>query len=252
MKDNTLKQIGFAIFTFAVYTALVNWQAALMLTIGVGFHEYSHLWAAKRMGLQTKGFYLVPFMGGVALVADRYRSYSQQAFVVLAGPVGGGLLALLTAGAYYLTNWPVLAAAAAWMCWLNMFNLLPLSFMDGGQLLTTITYSLNRKIGVYIYTASTLIACVVLFYFNWVLAMLVILLGGMSIFSELKNLQAWKQGQTYLLAEHWVNPPKALTKKQMAFTILGWVGALVILGVALVILRSHPESSLTTIIPTKK
>lgn len=252
MKDNTLKQIGFAIFTFAVYTALVNWQAALMLTIGVGFHEYSHLWAAKRMGLQTKGFYLVPFMGGVAFVADRYRTYGQQAFVVLAGPVGGGLLALVTAGAYCLTGWPVLAAAAAWMCWLNIFNLFPLSFMDGGQLLNTITYSLNRKIGVYLYTASTLIACVVLFYFNWVLAMLVILLGGVSIFSELKNLQAWNKGQTYLLSESWVNPPKALTKKQMALTIAGWVGTIIILVGVLLILKTHPESSLTTIIPTKK
>lgn len=252
MKDNTLKQIGFAIFTFAVYTALVNWQAALMLTVGVGFHEYSHLWAAKRMGLQTKGFYLMPFMGGVALVADRYRTYGQQAFVVLAGPVGGGLLALVTAGAYYLTGWPILAAAAAWMCWLNIFNLFPLSFMDGGQLMTTLTYSINRKIGVYIYVASTLVACVVLFYFNWVLAMLVILLGGASVWSELKNLKAWQEGQRYLLSESWTNPPKALSKKQMALTILGWVGTLLVLGVVLMILKTHPESSLTTIIPTKK
>jgi len=252
MPKYTMKQIGFAIFTFVIYTMLVNWQAALMLTIGVGFHEYSHLWAAKRMGLHTKGFFLVPFMGGVALVDDKYKTYGQQAFVVLAGPVGGGLLAGATAAAYYLTGYPALAAAAAWMCFLNIFNLFPLSFMDGGQLLSTITYSINRTLGVVLYTLSTLVASVVLWHYNAVLAFLVIFLGGLGTWSEIKNWSAWRKGQTYLLSDNWLNPPKALTKGQIALTVAGWLGTIVLLGTLLYFLRSHPEASLTTIIPVKK
>lgn len=251
MSNQTIKQIGFAILTFAVYTAFINWQAALMLTIGVGFHEYSHLWAARRMKLQTKGFYLVPFMGGVALVAERYKTYGQQAFVVLAGPVGGGLLAAVTAVVYYLTGYTPLAAAAAWMCFLNLFNLFPLSFMDGGQLLSTITYSINRTLGVILYTASTVIATFVLAKYNWVLSMIVGFLGGASVASEIRNWNAWRQGKRWLLSDSWADPAESLSPKQIVLTILGWVGTVVVLLTLFHFLKKVPGSEITTIIPKK-
>ena len=245
------KQIFMAILTFVVYTMLVNWQAALLLMGAVGFHEYSHLWAAKKSGLKTKGFFLVPFMGGVALVADRYRSYAQQAFVVLAGPVGGGLLAFVTAGVYYATGIPFLAAAAYWMCLLNLFNLYPLSFLDGGQLLDTITYSINRTLGVVLHTISTLVAAVIIVRLNFVIGALIIFFGGMSIHSEWKNWKAWKDGKTFLLSESWLNPPKKMRASQITLTIVGWLITVFLLGMLLVFLKDHPESSITTIIPTK-
>jgi hypothetical protein len=203
------------------------------------------------MGLQTKGFYLVPFLGGVALVADRYKTYGQQAFVVLAGPVGGGLLALVTAGTYYITGIPFLAAAAAWMCYLNIFNLFPLSFLDGGQLMTTITYSLNRTVGVVLYTLSSVIATFILWRFNPALSIMVGVLGGMSVASEIRNLMAWRRGDTWLCSDSWLNPPKALTKKQMLLTVLGWAATAVLLGFAMHILKTHPEADLSTILPRK-
>lgn len=247
-----LKQIGFAIFTFAVYTAIINWKAALMLTVGVGFHEYSHLWAARRMNLQTKGFYLVPFMGGVALVADRYKTYGQQAFVVLLGPVGGGLLALVTFGAWYLTGLPFLAAAASWMCFLNLFNLLPLSFMDGGQLLDTVSYSLNKTFGMVLHVLSTLVASVVLWHFNPVIAMIVIVLGGASVITEITNWNNFRQGKNWLCTESYLHPPSPLSKPQMAMTIGGWLLTAGILLVVMTYLREFPEANLSTIIPGLK
>src|SRR5512142_2482919 len=104
MPHITQKQVFSIFLTFIVYCLLVPWQAALLLVVAVGFHESSHLWAAHKMGLQTKGFYLVPFMGGVAFINGPYRTLGQQAFVVLAGPFGGGLLAAVTAGAWYVST----------------------------------------------------------------------------------------------------------------------------------------------------
>lgn len=232
MNSFTKKQIGFAAFTYLIYTLLVGWKAALLLVVGVGFHEYSHLWAAKRMGMATKGFFLVPFMGGVALVDGKYKTYAQQVFVVLAGPVGGGLLALATGVAYLFTGIPFLAAAAAWMCFLNLFNLLPLSFMDGGQLLGTITYSLNKTLGMVCYTASTVVALFVLWHFNPVIAVIIGLVGGAGVVSEIRNWLNFRKGITYLCTEEYLNPPTALTKGQMALTVSGWaLTAATLLGV---------------------
>lgn len=252
MNSYTNKQIFFAILTFVVYTALVNWQVAILLMVGVGFHEYSHLWAARKMGLHTKGFFLVPFMGGVALVADRYRSYAQQAFVVLAGPVGGGLLAGVTAGVYYLTGWPFMAAAASWMCFLNLFNLYPLSFLDGGQLLDTISYSINRTLGVILHTLSTLVASAVLWFYNPMIAVMVIMFGGASIYSEWRNWKALREGKSWLLNDRWRDPPNRMSVGQIILTVAGWVTTVILLGLLMFFLKEHPESSITTIIPVKK
>jgi len=248
MNSYTQKQIIFALFTVVIYTFLVGWQAAIILTVGVGFHEYSHLFAAKRMGLPTKGFFLLPFIGGVALVSGKYKSFGQQAFVVLAGPMGGGLLALVTAVVYYLTDITALAAAATWMCWLNLFNLLPLSFMDGGQLMGTITYSINKTLGMVLYTLSTLVAIVALWFFSPFLFGLVLLFGGGGVLIELKNWHYFRTERTYLCDESYLNPPSRLTRKQAAFTIVGWVGTASILLITYYLLQQDPASSMSTII----
>lgn len=224
-----MKQIGFAILTFAVYTMLINWKVALLLIVGVGFHEYSHLLAAKHLGLRTKGFYLVPFMGGVAFVTSKYERYSQQAFVVLMGPLGGGLLAVATAGLWWVTKEPFLAVAASWMCWLNLFNLLPLSFMDGGQLMDTVAYSLNRTLGMVLQCASTLFATVFLWHYNPVIACLVGFFGGSSCIMEVRNWQAYRNNQTYLCSESYLNPPSKMSGKQIALTLAGWVTTMLVL-----------------------
>lgn len=220
--SSRMKQLGFAIMTFAVYAWLLNWKAALLLTVAVGFHECSHLWAAKRLGLKTKGFYLVPFMGGVAFITDRYKNYGQQAFVVLMGPVGGGVLALATAGAWYITGSPILGAAAGWMCFLNLFNLLPLSFLDGGQLMGTISYSVNKTLGMVLNVISTLVAVVILWHYNPVIAGLIIFFGGSSVVREVRNWKNYRDGKLWLCDDDYLNPPKALTGRQMAATIIGW------------------------------
>jgi Zn-dependent protease len=247
-----MKQIGFGVFTFLVYAMMIppqpNWGAAAMLVVGVGFHELSHLWAAKKLGLKTRGFYLVPFMGGVAFIEGPYKRYSQQAFVVLLGPVGGGLLALATAGVYYLTGVPFLAAAATWMCYLNLFNLLPLSFMDGGQLMDTIAYSFNRTFGMVLHVISTAVAAVVLWYFNPVLAIIVTLLGGGSVFMEIRHWKAFREGKTYLCSDAYLNPPTSLSRKEMAMTALGWATTIVVLSVAMLLLKQNPMSNISTII----
>jgi len=246
--STTKKQIGCAIFTFFIYTLLFNWKIALLLTVGVGFHEYSHLWAAKRMGLQTKGFFLVPFLGGVALVSERYRNYAQQAFVVLAGPVGGGLLALTTAALYYVTGWPFLAASAAWMCYLNLFNLLPLSFMDGGQLMGTITYSINRTLGMVCHAISAVIAVFVLWKFNPFLSGLVAIFSGIGVYSELKDWYYFRTGREYLCTENYLYPPARSSRAQMMATVFGWILTAAILGYVSYLFMHQPDARLMTLL----
>lgn len=244
MSDRTLKQIGSALLTFAVYSFFLNWKVGLLLVVAIGFHEYSHLFAARKMGLQTKGFFLMPFVGGVALVAQRYRTLGEQAFVVLAGPIGGGLLAVATAGLYYLTGqqhaW--MAAAAGWMCLLNLFNLLPLSFLDGGQLMGTITFTINRTLGFVCMAVSTVIAAAWLLKMSPVIGMLIVFFGGSSLLMEYRNWKNYREGNYYLCTEDYLNPPTKLAPWQMTLTISAW---LLTAGVLLVVNQMMSDNLLT-------
>lgn len=241
------KQIGSVLLTLAVYTWLINWQAAILLVIAVGFHELSHLWAARRMGLRTGGFYLMPFMGGVAFITQRYKTLGQQAFVVLLGPVGGGLLAVLTAVVFYFTKLPFLAAAATWMCYLNLFNLAPFSFMDGGQLMDTISYSINRTLGLVLRAASTVVAIIFLLKVAPMIAVLVIVFGLPSLFMEYKNWKAYREGDFYLCSSEYLHPPKKLTLGQGAMTVGGWLITAIVLLITMGSLTSNPMESIQTI-----
>jgi Zn-dependent protease len=157
----------------------------------------------------------MPFMGGVALVAGRYRTYGQQAFVVLMGPIWGSVLAVVSLGMYYATHQDFFLRASAWMGWLNMINLLPLSFMDGGQLMGTINYSINRTFGMVCHAVSTAITVVVLFFMNPLILLLIIIFGVPSVVKEIKNWYHTRNGDTWLVDESYLFQPKKLSVGQM-------------------------------------
>jgi Zn-dependent protease len=216
------KQLLSIILSLAVYAFYLNWKISLLLVVSIAFHEQCHLLAAKKMGLSTNRFYLIPFLGGVALITGKIKRYSQDAFVSLMGPVGGGALAMLTAGLWFITGWTWLAAAASFMCLINVFNLMPLSFMDGGRVLNSICYSINKTFGMVIYSLSTLVACVGIYYLNPMVALMIIMFGGPAVLKEINNWRFYREGKAWLCTDDYLHAPKPLTYKQMALTLAGW------------------------------
>lgn len=245
------KRILWAIATIAIYTWFFHsiWPA-LLIAGAISWHESCHLMAAKKMGLRTRGFTLYPFIGGMALVDDYYRSYGQQAFVVLAGPVGGGLGAIATGLVYTLlksvfhVDLPWLCAAAYWMAFINLFNFLPLSFMDGGQLMSTITYSINRTLGVFSFALSTIVAIVGLCLISPILGMFVAFFGGAQTANELMAWNSWRKGETWKCPDHWNNPPKNLSGFQMLEVIISWtVASIALVAMMMFLKKLDPDAS---------
>jgi putative peptide zinc metalloprotease protein len=159
-------QIISYVVSFAVYTAIFNWKLAAILTIGISFHECGHLLAAHHCKMKTKGWFLIPFFGGISLIQGSYRKYSDQAFIALAGPGAGLLLTAICYLFFWITGFPMLGNAALWLGIMNVFNLIPLAMIDGGQLLESITYSINETVGCCFVVATTLIAIPILWVLN--------------------------------------------------------------------------------------
>jgi Zn-dependent protease len=233
-----LTKVGFAAASFAGYALLFSWKFALLLMIAVGFHESGHVWAMKKMGIKTKGFYFIPFIGGAAIAEEEYRTYGENAFISIMGPVWGMLMAFGAACLYWVTGNPLWAAAGAWMSTINLFNLLPITPLDGGQLMRAIAFSINKTLGVVFLVVSMLGAGFVLWKLHIGLFVLILAIGALELFMEISRriklhkfqrgeIPKWKLSSTMLNEQGEVKHyPTDMTKSQLALTVLSYVGTI--------------------------
>ena len=133
----------------AAYSLLMSWQASLVLVFGLCCHEYGHVWAMRRRGIPTKGFYLIPFVGGICAPSRPFGNRSEEAFIASMGPAFGLASAPLCFALAYLVTGTAWAAAGIteFVVFLNLFNLLPIVPMDGGRMLRACVSSFSRPAG---------------------------------------------------------------------------------------------------------
>jgi Zn-dependent protease len=220
------RRMFFGLLSLFFYSWIVGWAAGTLILVAIGYHELCHLWAAKKLGLKTDGFYFIPMMGGVSFVNDKYKTDWQKAQVVLAGPLLGSLLVIPIYLLYLFTGHLWFAAAAIWVLWVNTFNLVPLGLiLDGSQILDIITYSINKKLGFILRIVSVLVGIVVISQFNFILGLLIGWIGGTSIGKELKNNKYLKEGRASMCSDDFLHPPIKLSFKQRLIVSGVWVSA---------------------------
>lgn len=217
------KQYLSYLITFIVYAGIMPWQTALMLMGGIAFHEWFHLLAGKYLGFKSNGFFLLPFIGGLSLTAGDTKRFSQRAFIAIAGPVGGFLLALATYLLYLLWSHlgyvgaEFIGQSALWMAFINLFNLAPFAMLDGGQIVESIAYSISRTTGFIVMLVSTVIAVPILFHFNPLIALMVAFFGYQS---QMKAYADWKMHKRGIS----VPLPRGMSAWYIALTIAGYLG----------------------------
>ncbi|HEX3595315.1 MAG TPA: site-2 protease family protein [Polyangiaceae bacterium] len=106
---------------------------------GVGFvllifiHEMGHAFAIRRAGLAAGLPVFIPFVGAFISLRDQPRSPREEATIALAGPVAGAAASALCALVYLLTTQRLFLALAYGGFFLNLFNMIPISPLDGGR-----------------------------------------------------------------------------------------------------------------------
>lgn len=134
-----LKTGGTMLLTIGVYTLALGWKFAVGLVLLILIHECGHLIVARRFGLRASAPVFIPFMGALILLRDAPRNAWMEAWVGIGGPLLGSLGGAACYGLFLATN-QVLFAALAWMAFfLNLFNLAPIGFLDGGRIVTAIS-----------------------------------------------------------------------------------------------------------------
>lgn len=132
---------GFAIKFFGIflsvggYALIWGWRFAVGFVLLILVHELGHFLEAKRQGLDPSLPVFVPFLGAYVALRNAPFDPWRNALVSLAGPVlgGAGAVALYVVGEVQDSR--LLLALAYAGFFLNLINLLPVAFLDGGHVL---------------------------------------------------------------------------------------------------------------------
>ncbi|ATD08035.1 site-2 protease family protein [Pseudoalteromonas piscicida] len=168
----------------AGYAWLFSWQFALMLVACLVVHEYGHVRAMRYFGIKTKGIYLIPFVGGLAVSDDKITTRWQDVVISLMGPAFGLITSVLGVVLYYATEMEIFAGVAVLSALLNLFNLLPILPLDGGHVLKSISFSMRSWVGLLACMAGVLFGLWISYTFGLILLVIFILIGSFEILIE--------------------------------------------------------------------
>lgn len=147
LKGAGAAKIGLGIASFGAYSVLVDWRFAVSVLLLIGIHESGHVWAMRKMGMATRGFYFIPLLGGAAVPETAFPSRWTEGYVAIMGPLWGLVITLATFGLFLLTGNLVFEVAACWMAFVNLLNLIPVYPLDGGRVIKSLILSLGGIFG---------------------------------------------------------------------------------------------------------
>lgn len=187
LKSAKVIKVVLASASIAAYSWLFSFQFALALIACLVFHEYGHIRAMKYFGMKTKGIYLIPFMGGLALSDEKINTRWQDVVISIMGPTFGLLMSILALVAFWITKSPFFAGLAAFNALLNLFNLLPILPLDGGHILKSISFSMNSIMGLTACVIGAAIGVYISYSLGLALLGFLLLIGSVEIIFEWKN-----------------------------------------------------------------
>lgn len=134
-----LKTGGSMIFMIWVYAMFWGVWFAVGFVLLIFVHECGHLIAAKRIGLKVGSPVFIPFMGALIALKEAPRNAWIEAQVGIGGPILGTVGAAVCELIYLATgNWMFRSLAYTGF-FLNLFNLAPVGFLDGGRIVTALS-----------------------------------------------------------------------------------------------------------------
>ena len=187
LKSAKVIKVLFAAGSLAAYSWLFSIEFAIALILCLVFHEYGHIKAMKYFGLKTKGIYLIPFVGGLALSDSKINTRWQDVVISIMGPFFGLVLSVAALIGYWITDIEILAGIAVFNALLNLFNLLPVLPLDGGHVLKSIAFSVNSKIGIVACVLGALLGVYISYHFGLALLGFLLAIGSFEIVLEYKR-----------------------------------------------------------------
>ncbi len=195
-KQSTKKSlISFVLFVAAFYF-IFKWdlQYILILTGVILIHELGHFLAMRFYKYKDLSIFFIPLIGALASGQKDEISQKQKTIISLAGPlpgvlIGSGLIALSL-----VNENDFLWRTGAIFIFLNLFNLLPVLPLDGGQIIKSMFFQNNDKINiVFIWISIITISMIALKLESYILLVI-----PFFLFMQIKNQTEMRNFKTYI------------------------------------------------------
>lgn len=174
--------ISMAIYLW-VYALIYGWKFAAAFIYLIFVHEMGHTYAARRLKLLVSPAIFIPFVGAAISMKEMPKSAKDEAYLAYMGPVFGLLAFLPAFPLYFYTQDPFWALVIFLGGLINLFNLIPITPLDGGRIAAGISTKL-WALGLVILLGYSI------YYFS-ILGFFITIIGAMEwyrIFKKQKNL----------------------------------------------------------------
>jgi Zn-dependent protease len=132
--SKVLISVGSMLLTIWVYAQIFGASFAFGFVVMLLIHEMGHYVAARQRGLNVGLPAFIPFVGAWINLREHPHSSETEAYVAYAGPFVGTLAAFAAFYQAQITGDDFWMALAYSGFMLNLFNMLPISPLDGGRI----------------------------------------------------------------------------------------------------------------------
>lgn len=150
------------LLSIALYSWIYGWRYAVGFVLLIFIHEMGHFISAKLRGLDVGAPTFIPFVGAWIEMKEMPHSVETEAYVGFAGPLAGTLASLICywLGRHLGSNLLLALSYSGFM--INLFNLIPISPLDGGRITAIISpkvwlVGVPLLIGMFFYSPSPLL-----------------------------------------------------------------------------------------------
>jgi Zn-dependent protease len=171
--------------TALIYAQLFGWAFGVGIVLLILIHESGHVVVARVMGMPVTLPVMIPFLGAFVSMKQQPRTVAQESVMAIGGPILGTVAAGLCYLGYLATpdssTGQLLRALAYFGFLINLFNLVPVTPLDGGRVLSVLSKWFN--------VAGLAIAAGLLLFGNFhsPVLFLVLIFGAFSTFQRFRS-----------------------------------------------------------------
>ena len=205
-----------AILSFVAYSWYLGWEITIGIMVLISFHELGHIVVLRQQGLESSPPVFIPLVGAFIIMPQPPRSAADEAWVGLGGPLlGAGATCLALLLAFALQSATLFAVTGFGLA-VNLFNLLPISPLDGGRAAGVLPRSARFA------ATATVVAATLQLFSPWVIA-----IAAIEV-TLLRRLSGGSRSQTMTYRRTTAKQRRAITTTYVVLIAALVVGILVL------------------------
>jgi stage IV sporulation protein FB len=189
-KDNAVRRSLFSLIIFiGVFYFFFDVDIRLIFVVVAALiiHELGHFFTMERFGYKDLKIFFVPLLGAYVSGENENISQKQKAWVYLAGPIPGIILGAIFLLVWLQTGKENLLLLATVFLYINAFNLLPLTPLDGGKFMETLFFHSNELIQIVFIIVSIVGVIVFSIFFEYYIFLFFALILGAKLYGQIST-----------------------------------------------------------------